>query len=175
MVCLAMMPDEKTLNKKRKMKFYDQICNLAAERWSDLQRYIAGEMDREASIGHAINSLMEYLTTEIDSGRLDAADEAECRNLADFVLDGHGFTIAEILSPSGSVPAFSEIIEDIAQVTGIDHKTALRVHEAAEKELEVYAQALTNCQPDGYATAAAGVIGAKAKLEALSLLCQKLK
>lgn len=171
----AMMPDRKTLNKKRKMNFYDQICNLAAERWSDNQRYIAGDRDRAACLAKATDSVFCHLETEVDSGRLSAADEAECRRQAGIVLEVYGFTVAEILLPSGSASAFSEILEDIAQVAGIDHQTALRVHETAEKELALYAQALAVCPPDGHALLSAMVIGAKAKAEAFSLLCQRLR
>lgn len=72
---------------------------------------------------------------------------------------------------------FAEIIKDINHiaVSGLSHSIALAAHDYAEKELALYAQALSNCHPDQHAFFSAIVVGAKAKEEALSLLCQKLK
>lgn len=78
------------------MNFFDRIADLAAERRNNAQKHNAAPTPATL-VAYATESVFCYLETEIDAGRIAYGDDAICKKNAEFICDGYGLTLAEIL------------------------------------------------------------------------------
>lgn len=78
------------------MNLFECIATLAAERLEDSKKHGVSP-SRSTLVAAATESVFCHLETEIDAGRMVYGDNDACRRDAEFICDGYGLKLDEIL------------------------------------------------------------------------------
>ena len=88
-----LVPSSLTRTKDQKMSLLNTICQLAADRYNDARKYETGDRSEVSIVAACTESIMCSLQEDYST-----VDEKEQTRVAEFIADGFGLSLSDVLA-----------------------------------------------------------------------------